>query len=375
MANRRKTHEEFLKEVIDLVGDEYTVLTQYTLSKNEVTMRHNDCGNEFPVVANKFTSKGKRCPTCNPHKKRLTTEKFISKSKELQSGEYELLTPCIKSDIKVLMRHNVCGHEYMTTPNSFLSGCRCNKCFGNNARRKTHESFVQEVFELVGDDYEVLNKYENRVSRIKFRHKKCGQVHEMLAHNFLSGQRCYFCTLNDKKLTIEDVRQRVNNHLGLQYTVVGEYVNVKTKIAVRHDVCGHVFYSTISDIVYKHSSCKKCNKSCGETYVADCLTSAGVQFEEQKKFQDLKNINHLYYDFYIPSKGILIEYQGEQHYRPKNFGGVSKEEAIKSFEEQQLRDNIKRDYAKNNGYTLIELSYKLNSLEKVHEELKRLKVV
>ena len=38
---KRKTHEEFVKEVELLVGDEYTVLGQYTNNKNKILMRHN----------------------------------------------------------------------------------------------------------------------------------------------------------------------------------------------------------------------------------------------------------------------------------------------------------------------------------------------
>ncbi len=40
------------------------------------------------------------------------------------------------------------------------------------------------------------------------------------------------------------------------------------------------------------------------------------------------------FDFYLPEYNILIEYDGEQHTRPKTFGGISKEKAIEKFKKQ-----------------------------------------
>lgn len=38
------THEQFLTKIYKLVGDEYKVLTTYTLSKEKILMKHNVCG-------------------------------------------------------------------------------------------------------------------------------------------------------------------------------------------------------------------------------------------------------------------------------------------------------------------------------------------
>ena len=58
------------------------------------------------------------------------------------------------------------------------------------------------------------------------------------------------------------------------------------------------------------------------------------------------------FDFYLVDYNILIECQGEQHYKPISvFGGE------KGFKLQQKRDNIKRNYCKNHNIHLIELPY------------------
>ncbi len=45
--NQRKSNEQYLKEVNNVWGDEYTVLTPYVTTKDKILVRHNMCGNEF----------------------------------------------------------------------------------------------------------------------------------------------------------------------------------------------------------------------------------------------------------------------------------------------------------------------------------------
>jgi hypothetical protein len=84
----------------------------------------------------------------------------------------------------------------------------------------------------------------------------------------------------------------------------------------------------------------------------------------QYKFDDCKNINQLSFDFGILDNDdnllMLIEYQGEQHYRPKGyFGGEDK------YNQQLINDQIKRQYCKDNNIKLIEIPYtKLRYIEK-----------
>lgn len=56
----------------------------------------------------------------------------------------------------------------------------------------------------------------------------------------------------------------------------------------------------------------------------------------------------LRFDFYFPEQNICLEYQGIQHYDFTN----------KFYsEEGQERDNLKREYCRNNNIKLIEIPY------------------
>lgn len=59
---------------------------------------------------------------------------------------------------------------------------------------KTDEQFKQEVFNLVGDEYEVLEPYTNNQTEIRVKHNGCGHVYKVRPDNFLSGQRCQCCS-------------------------------------------------------------------------------------------------------------------------------------------------------------------------------------
>ncbi len=67
-------------------------------------------------------------------------------------------------------------------------------------------------------------------------------------------------------------------------------------------------------------------------------------------FQGIK----LYFDFYLPELRVLIEVQGEQHYKFNKF--FHKNEA--SFLDQKYRDSLKNQWANTNNFKLLQFSYK-----------------
>lgn len=301
--------------------------------------------------------------------RKKTTEEFKKEVFDLEGDLYTVKSNYESSSKKIIMSHNECGMEYSVSPNSFLKGRRCPNCNGNKAKQKTTESYKKEVYELVNDEYTVLGEYINRPTPILMRHNKCGREYKVSPGNFLYSSRCVQCYYEDSRLDIEVVTENISKHLGTSYKLVSEYKGADNKVDLLHRDCGKVTSVRYTDIIQHHSGCKYCNKSRGEEYVESFLTSKGIKFEEQKKFKDLKNIHQLSYDFYLPEYDILIEYQGTQHFIPKTFGNITKEEAIIRLKKQQVNDKIKRDYATTKGYTLIEPTYKLDNYTKVYNFL------
>lgn len=71
---RIKTHDEFVKDLYDVFGDEYTVLSKYTHGKNPINIKHNVCGHIWTTTPNPIL-KGHGCPYCANRKSK--GEKFI----------------------------------------------------------------------------------------------------------------------------------------------------------------------------------------------------------------------------------------------------------------------------------------------------------
>jgi len=81
-----------------------------------------------------------------------------------------------------------------------------------------------------------------------------------------------------------------------------------------------------------------------------------IKYERQWSDSSLQDQSVLRYDFMLPVTRTLIEFDGEQHRRPTTFGNQSEADAITAFDEQQRRDKMKTEWARDNGWTLIRIS-------------------
>ena len=69
------------------------------------------------------------------------------------------------------------------------------------------------------------------------------------------------------------------------------------------------------------------------------------------KFSDCRNINLLKFDFYLPKFNICVEFDGIQHFEPRElFGGIDE------FNKTKKRDEIKNTYCRDNNIELIRIS-------------------
>jgi len=71
------------------------------------------------------------------------------------------------------------------------------------------------------------------------------------------------------------------------------------------------------------------------------------QYHIKKKGMDL------YFDFYLPHINLLIECQGEQHYKFISHFHADK----KDFQSYQYRDELKKEWAEENEKLLLEIKY------------------
>lgn len=120
--------------------------------------------------------------------------------------------------------------------------------------------------------------------------------------------------------------------------------------------CGN--YTSVSQPSLEHDHTLSCgcrHSSKWEMFISEYLKSLNIDFKFQKRFTDCKNdkgSDMLPFDFYIPSKNIIIEYDGLHHFESiKGWGGKEK------FKITQRNDEIKNTYCKDNNITLIRIPY------------------
>lgn len=230
---------------------------------------------------------------------------------------------------------------------------------GNVTKRKTHKEFTEEVFQLVGEEYSVLSRYINSLTKVKLKHNKCGHEWFVTPSSFTStGSRCPKCAIlitNKKiKLTQKEFESRVKKIHGSNYVVIGEYEHSEKKLTVKHVVC-NTKYKVRPKTILNGRGCPNCNLSKGERDIKLFLDNNMIDYKEQYKINECRNIYPLPFDFAIFDNGkliCLIEYDGRQHFESVEYWGGEKE-----FELSKRRDKIKRDYCQQNKIPLIEIPY------------------
>lgn len=123
--------------------------------------------------------------------------------------------------------------------------------------------------------------------------------------------------------------------------------------------CGKHYYDIPSELIShkrNHGSnpceCYRTH-SIGVQKIINILKENNIEFEMEKTFNTCVSPkgNKLPFDFYLPKQNILIEYDGEQHY--KICFGQTEDKLIK----QQEYDKIKTKWCEKNKILLIRIPY------------------
>ena len=309
----------------------------------------------YKVTPNSFLS-GKRCPMCSANAVK-TNESFIEDVYELVGNEYRFLEKYVDAKTKILCKHNTghCEHEWMIAPNSFLNGTRCPGCNLTRKRKeRTHELYIQEVYKLIGDEYSVLEKYRGNYISIIHMHNAdgCDYKWSVMPNSFLQGGRCPKCTGYSKTTNL--FKEEIYTLVGNEYEVLGEYINAKTHIKMKHMLC-NTSYKVAPTNFLKGNRCPQCNESDGERRVRLSLDNGNIKYKQEYSFDDLTGIggNPLRFDFAIFDNAdnlkLLVEYDGIFH-----FEKIYEDDTFQAIQEH---DGRKNHYCKDNNIPLLRIPY------------------
>ncbi len=276
-----------------------------------------------------------------------------------------------------------CGESFEATFDEFKNGNKrqCNACGfknGGSKNTKSHQKFEQEIFDLVGNEYSLLTKYQRDDVKVLMKHNKCGYEWNIVPSAFLQGVRCPQCQHRSYKKNTKEFMQEVFDLVGEEYSVLSDYVGCEDYILMKHNICGHI-YDVKPHNFLTGKRCPNCalpHKPNTEKKLQFFLEQKGVNHQHHFRFDDCINPKtkmRLTFDFAIFDKDdnllCLIEYDGKQHFEPIAwFGGED------NLLKQKYRDKIKNEYCQKNNIYLIRIPYwDFSILEEVLEE--KLKVV
>lgn len=108
-------------------------------------------------------------------------------------------------------------------------------------------------------DWELVGDYKNALTRTEFHHKPCGRTYLKTPYNVTSKPwMCKFCNA-DKTPGAKAFFERAKNKT--DYEVLGDYKNNRTKILVRHKVCGKEFYAIPYNFLKSKEGCPYCTNT------------------------------------------------------------------------------------------------------------------
>lgn len=123
-------------------------------------------------------------------------------------------------------------------------------------KRITTEDFKHTIFELTGNDFELLSEYKTAKTKVLMKHNKCGNKFEITPDNFKSGNRCPFCA--GKRHNIDEAIKKSSklNLLLLEDKYVGIFNKMKCTCNA-HPEEG-ILYTSMSALNLGNTCCPKC---------------------------------------------------------------------------------------------------------------------
>lgn len=324
---------------------------------------------------------GTKCKQC--WKERLSkkqnsnTEEFIQKSKKKFGDRLDYSKVDYKNNsTKVIIICPEHGEFEVTPGNHLRSKTGCPKCSYSNLSKqyqKSKEQFIKDARKIHGDkyDYSEVN-YTGSFNEVIIICPIHGEFKQTPSCHLQSTgcpkcgieQRAKDSTKTTEQFIIEAKKIHGNRY---NYSKVN-YINSKTDIEI---ICSeHGSFWKNPNAHLHGSGCPKCCKSYGELEIEQYLIDNNIKYITQYEIPIDTSINKTgiaQLDFYLPDYNMIIEYNGEQHYKPiKRFGGQL------AFDNYQVpRDNYVKQYCNDNNIKLVEIKYNDNIIM----ELEKLKLV
>lgn len=305
--------------------------------------------------------KGSGCPACARENyiftSHTTIEEFIKKANEVHNGKYSYEKTNLNERNEngdVCITCPIHG-DFWQKPVNHLKGSGCRKCVKfNHMDRDEMIKMFKEAHPNDNYDYSQFLYNGTNVKSTFICHEKdeFGREHgifEQTPKIHLRGFGCPKCSGNYMDLELFKLRAGKIHDNYYNYSNITEYVDNKTKMPIECPEHGIFMQNANSHLLGQ--GCPACSISHLERSVFIYLRDNNVQFVHQYRDKDVFGLQSL--DFYIKSKNIGIECQGEEHFIASYFKSKGIEYAENHLKEEKERDERKRQKCFDAGIRLI----------------------
>lgn len=248
------------------------------------------------------------------------------------------------------------GDFYILPTYNLKFGCPiCAEKERVNHIRLTKDEFVERAKKVHGNKYDYSNTvYNHSMEKVAIICREHGTFYQT-PNVHLSGGGCPICGLKSTKFKKKFVENAQKVH-GNKY----DYSKVVVKSSLEKVTITCPIHGDFQQQAFSHLNgcgCPECSTtlSKGENKISYFLSNYKIDYLSQFKIKNENifcNRKTIIVDFYLKSKNIIIEYNGQQHYKKvEYFGGEN------IFYQQRERDMALRQYCKEHKIKLIEIPY------------------
>lgn len=196
--------------------------------------------------------------------------------------------------------------------------------------------------------------------------ENCGEIFEATWACISTGRGCPFC--NGRQVGLSNCLATKNPELAREWhstknddlTPYNITCGSTKKVWWLCEKCGHEWFVSPNARMRNNSGCPKCKESKGEKQIDLILTQYNIPHDYQYYFNDLIGAGGGILKFDVPvfwdkektQLRMLIEYDGEQHFRWVK-GMMSK----KRYQILQINDQQKNEYCQKYNIKLLRISY------------------
>ena len=338
------TTDDFVTKAKEIHGDSFDYSqVEYIRNNQKVLITCNQCKSEFYQVPMSHLV-GNGCAKCG-HKLRITES--ISRDRVFHAHEGSIwFVDDFKGQSERTTFEHTCGHRWKTTPSKVYGGTGCPKCDVEN-RTMSKTDFESRMRTAHCGSIVPLGEFVNTTTRMSFRCTKCDHEYETEPRNALRNG-CHRCAKRRSQEDFEKILEEVSRG---EMTLLSKYTTGRDLVEVLHQRCGKSRWVVASEVI-KKAGCPYCKTSHGNRFIWNYLTDRDIEFESEQRFDTCKDKITLPFDFYIPDRKLLIEFDGKQHYEVVDYWGGEE-----GLNDRKRRDQIKDDWARDNNMNLFRIRF------------------